>query len=194
MRLGITDLTPSYVFENDFRHFHRTLKDACDLHGEDLYGPFKKSCDDYFFIKHRKEYRGVGGIRFDDLCEEPHSLLKDVTRRPKTAEEIFDFVQSLGNAFLPSYIPIVQRRHQLAFTEKMKRWQGLRRGRAVEFNLVYDRGTKFGLATPGIQAENVLASMPPQARWEYMSDLGNEEGDGRESEMQVILKAVREWI
>lgn len=193
MSTGITDLTPSYVFEDDFRLFHRTLKEACDPYGPDLYPAFKKCCDEYFFIKHRGEHRGIGGIRFDDLCEEPHSLLKDSTApRPKTADEIFSFIQSLGNAIIPSFIPVITRSSQLKWTEEMRRWQLLRRGRYIEFNLVYDRGTRFGLATPGVQAENVLASLPEVARWEYMSDAALED-DSKESEMVAVLKNPRDW-
>ncbi|KAH8825002.1 Coproporphyrinogen oxidase [Flagelloscypha sp. PMI_526] len=190
---GITDLTPSYAFPEDFNHFHKTLKNVCDPYGADLYPAFKKCADDYFFISHRNEHRGIGGLRFDDLCELPHTLLPASAQRPQTAEDIFAFIQALGNAFLPSYMPILERRAPEEWDERMRRWQLIRRGRYIEFNLVYDRGTKFGLATPGIQVENVLASMPETARWEYMSDLGVE-GDGtRESEMVEILKNPRDW-
>lgn len=191
---GITDLTPSYLFEEDVRHFHTTLRAACDAHGPILYPAFKKSCDDYFFIKHRGEHRGVGGIRFDDLCDEPHSLLpkdSDATR-PHTNEEIFTFVRACADSFLSSYMPILKRRGSMPYTAEMRRWQELRRGRYVEFNLIYDRGTKFGLATPGVRVENVLMSLPESARWEYMSELGEEEGS-EEKRMVEVLKAPREW-
>ncbi len=192
---GITDLTPCYVFADDFTHFHQTLKDACDKHGPDLYPAFKKDCDRYFVMGHRDdERRGTGGLRFDDLCDEPHSLLTNAnSHRPRSAEEIFAFVQCLGDAILPSYVPIIQRRAGEQWTEQMRRWQLLRRGRYVEFNLLYDRGTKFGLVTPGVQTENVLASMPETARWEYMSDLGVEGDGSRESELIEILKNPRDW-
>ncbi|KAI0748371.1 Coproporphyrinogen oxidase [Daedaleopsis nitida] len=191
---GITDLTPNYYFEEDVVHFHTTLKAACDAHGPELYPAFKKSCDGYFFIKHRDEHRGVGGIRFDDLCDEPHSLLTDGSApRPRTPDEIFAFVQACCGAFLPSYIPIAQRRRDATVDERKRRWQLLRRGRYVEFNLVYDRGTKFGLATPGVQAENVLMSLPETARWEYMSEMGTEEGS-EEARMLEVLKSPREWV
>ena len=191
---GITDLTPNYLFEEDVVHFHRTLKDACDAHGAQLYPAFKKSCDGYFFIKHRGEHRGVGGIRFDDLCDEPASLLADDTApRPRTADEIFAFVKACGDAFLPSYLPILERRRDVLTDEQKRRWQLVRRGRYVEFNLVYDRGTKFGLATPGVQVENVLMSLPETARWEYMSEMGSEEGS-EEAKMLEVLKSPREWV
>ncbi|KAI0089588.1 Coproporphyrinogen oxidase [Irpex rosettiformis] len=192
---GITDLTPNYLFEEDVVHFHQTLKTACDAYGTGLYPAFKKSCDDYFFIKHRGEHRGVGGIRFDDLCDEPNSLLVDPSApRPKSADEIFDYVKTLGNTFLPSYLPILSRRRDTPTDERKRRWQLIRRGRYVEFNLVYDRGTKFGLATPGVQAENVLVSMPETARWEYMSELGTEGEDTDESRMLEVLKNPRDWV
>ncbi|EKM56769.1 uncharacterized protein PHACADRAFT_254083 [Phanerochaete carnosa HHB-10118-sp] len=191
---GITDLTPYYLFEEDVMHFHRALKEACDAHGPQLYPAFKKSCDDYFFIKHRGEHRGVGGIRFDDLCDEPHSLLADdSTPRPRKADEIFAFVKACGNAFLPSYLSIFERRRGSPVDEHRRRWQLIRRGRYVEFNLVYDRGTKFGLATPGVQAENVLMSLPETARWEYMSDVGTEEGS-EEAKMLEVLRNPRDWV
>ena len=190
---GITDLTPYYLFEEDPTHFHQTLKDACDAHGPQLYPAFKNSCDNYFFIKHRNEHRGVGGIRFDDLCDEPHSLLTpDDAPRPRSAAEIFAFVKACGDAFLPSYLPIVQRRRNAPIDERKRRWQLIRRGRYVEFNLVYDRGTKFGLATPGVQAENVLMSLPETARWEYMSEMGTE-GGSEEAKMLEVLKTPRDW-
>lgn len=187
-------MTPNYLFEDDVVHFHKTLKTACDAHGPQLYPAFKKSCDDYFFIKHRGEHRGVGGIRFDDLSDKPHSLLTDPSApRPHTADEIFDYIKACANAFLPSYLPILSRRRDTPSDEQKRRWQLIRRGRYVEFNLVYDRGTKFGLATPGVQAENVLASMPETARWEYMSEMGEKEGT-EENRMVAVLKSPRNWV
>ncbi|KAI0326459.1 coproporphyrinogen III oxidase [Cubamyces sp. BRFM 1775] len=192
---GITDLTPNYFFEEDIAHFHRTLKTACDAHGPQLYPAFKANCDSHFWIAHRGERRGVGGIRFDDLCDEPHMLLTDPhARRPRTPDEIFAFVQSCADAFLPSYLPILERRRDAPTDERKRRWQLLRRGRYVEFNLVYDRGTKFGLATPGVQAENVLMSLPETARWEYMSELGTEEGSEEAIMLEVLKNPPREWL
>ncbi|TFY75340.1 hypothetical protein EWM64_g8672 [Hericium alpestre] len=138
---GVTDLTPAYLYDTDARHFHQTLKRVCDAHGEALYPAFKKSCDDYFFIPHRAEHRGVGGIRFDNLSAAPHALLDDATPRPCSAPAIFALVRALGDAFLPSYLPLVPLRSTTPYDASMRRWLLLRRGRSVEFTLVYERGT-----------------------------------------------------
>ncbi|KAK7689424.1 hypothetical protein QCA50_007216 [Cerrena zonata] len=198
---GITDLTPNYLFEDDVVHFHKTLKTACDAYGPRLYPVFKKSCDDYFFIKHRGEHRGVGGIRFDDLSDNPHPLLdSDLSafpstspHRPRTPDQIFTYIKTCATAFLPSYLPILSRRLSTPSDERKRRWQLIRRGRYIEFNLLYDRGTKFGLATPGVQVENVLVSMPESARWEYMEEMGEEEGT-EEGRMVEVLRTPREWV
>lgn len=150
---GGADLTPSVLFDEDARHFHRTLRQSCDRHDPSFYPRFKKWCDEYFFIRHRGERRGVGGIFFDDLSGPDQDAL-------------FAFVTDCLGAFLPSYLPILERRLGLPFTEADKRWQSLRRGRYVEFNLVYDRGTTFGLRTDA-RVESVLMSLPLTARWEY---------------------------
>ncbi|KAF8074647.1 coproporphyrinogen III oxidase [Lyophyllum atratum] len=194
---GGCDLTPSYLFEEDVIHFHSTLKEACDRHGAQLYPTFKKWCDEYFYIPHRNETRGVGGIFFDDLSEGPHARLSspnspNPVHRPTSPAEIFAFVQDLGNSFIPSYLPIITSRHSLPYTPLQRRWQLIRRGRYVEFNLVYDRGTKFGLMTPGARIESILMSLPETARWEYMSELG-EEGT-EEGKLVEVLKKPREWI
>ncbi|KAI0069081.1 hypothetical protein BV25DRAFT_1834137 [Artomyces pyxidatus] len=192
---GVTDLTPAYLFEDDARHFHRTLKEVCDGHGAALYPAFKKSCDDYFVIPHRKEHRGLGGIRFDNLSDQPHPLLPDSgPSRPRSAEEIFAFVKALADAFIQSYVPIVNRRLRTAFDDRMRRWLLLRRGRSIEFSLVYERGTRFGLVTPGVNAENVLVGMPEEARWEYMSDIGKEGDGSEESKLMEVLKEPRSWV
>jgi coproporphyrinogen III oxidase len=190
---GGSDLTPSYLFEDDAFLFHSTLKKACDAHGTQLYQTFKNWCDEYFYIPHRGETRGIGGIFFDDLNEGIHARLRpsDVVPRPNTPEEIFAFIRELGDAFLPSYLPILTSRHSLSYTPQQRRWQLIRRGRYVEFNLVYDRGTKFGLMTPGARIESILMSLPETARWEYMCDLG-EEGT-EEGKLMQVLKAPREW-
>lgn len=138
---GGTDLTPNYLFEEDAIYFHKTIKEACDKHDKAYYPNFKKWCDKYFYVKHRKECRGVGGIFFDALDD-------------KDPEELFSFQQSCLNAFLPSYLPILIRRKDMPFTELEKQWQQIRRGRYVEFNLVHDRGTSFGLNTPGARVES----------------------------------------
>jgi len=175
---GGCDLTPSYLYEEDAAHFHNTLKAACDKHDAEHYPRFKAWCDKYFWLPHRSEARGVGGIFFDDL---------DDANREKT----FAFVRECANAFLPSYAPIVARRRDAPYAEKHKRWQQLRRGRYVEFNLVHDRGTKFGLNTPGARIESILMSLPLTARWEYMAQ---PEGCGcAEKRLQGVLEAPRYW-
>ena len=190
---GGCDLTPSYLYEEDAIHFHKTIKDACEPHGEAIYPAFKKWCDEYFFIPHRQESRGIGGIFFDDLCEQKHQRLDDDAVRPKAPEDIFAFVKHAGDAFIPSYIPILERRVHLPFTPQERRWQLIRRGRYVEFNLVYDRGTKFGLATPGARIESILMSLPETARWEYMSEMGTEEGS-EEAKLMAVIKTPRQWV
>uniref|UniRef100_A0A2D4MB35 Oxygen-dependent coproporphyrinogen-III oxidase, mitochondrial n=1 Tax=Micrurus spixii TaxID=129469 RepID=A0A2D4MB35_9SAUR len=174
---GGTDLTPTYLNEEDAIHFHKTLKDACDQHNSELYPKFKKWCDEYFYIKHRGERRGIGGIFFDDL-DSP------------SKEEVFQFVQSCAKAIVPCYIPIVKKHSQDKFSSKEKLWQQIRRGRYVEFNLVYDRGTKFGLATPGSRIESILMSLPLTARWEYMH-LPSE--NSKEAEILEVLRHPKDW-
>jgi coproporphyrinogen III oxidase len=154
---GGSDLTPSYLVEEDAKHFHQTLKGACDKHDERYWPEFKKWCDKYFYIPHRKESRGVGGMFFDDLTTTSSiHAPKTPGIKPPTQEEVFDFVKTASSAFLPGYIPIVLRNKDKPWTEEERRWQLLRRGRYAEFNLVYDRGTKFGLNTPGARIESVL--------------------------------------
>jgi coproporphyrinogen III oxidase len=150
---GGTDLTPSYVFEEDVKHFHMVQKQACDKFDPSFYPRFKNWCDDYFFIKHRGERRGLGGIFFDDLNENDQEML-------------LAFSTECTNSVIPAYIPLVEKRKDMPFTERHKSWQQLRRGRYVEFNLVYDRGTTFGLKTGG-RIESILMSLPLTARWEY---------------------------
>ena len=149
---GGTDLTPYYPVREDVIHFHRTLKDACDRHDLSYYPRFKKWCDDYFFIRHRGESRGVGGVFFDYLQGD--------------LEQLFSFVRDLGDTFLETYLPIVERRRHDPYTEREREFQLIRRGRYVEFNLVYDRGTTFGLETRG-RTESILMSLPPLAQWTY---------------------------
>lgn len=149
---GGADLTPFYPFREDVVHFHQTLKTACDRHGVELYPRFKSWCDEYFFIRHRNETRGVGGIFFDYLADE--------------SEARFAFVRDVGEAFLPAYLPIVERRRDESFGERERQFQLIRRGRYAEFNLVYDRGTVFGLETRG-RTESILMSLPPLASWVY---------------------------
>ncbi|KAJ7095785.1 coproporphyrinogen III oxidase [Mycena belliarum] len=189
---GGSDLTPSYLIEEDAVHFHSTLKTACDAHGTVLFPAFKKWCDEYFYIPHRAECRGVGGIFFDDLNEGPHLRLADAEKRPRTPDEIFALMKTLGNAFVPSYLPILSRRHAMPYTPLQRRWQLIRRGRYVEFNLVVDRGTKFGLMTPGARIESILMSLPETARWEYMTELGAEGTE--EGKLMQVLKTPKEWV
>lgn len=150
---GGSDITPSYVFEEDMKHFHGTYKDVCGRHDPNFHPRFKQWADDYFLIKHRNERRGLGGIFFDDLMDRP-------------AEQLLAFSSDCINSVSESYLPIVARRKDADFTEEHKAWQQLRRGRYVEFNLVYDRGTTFGLKTGG-RIESILMSLPLTARWEY---------------------------
>ncbi|CAD5117143.1 DgyrCDS5949 [Dimorphilus gyrociliatus] len=175
---GGTDLTPYYLNEEDCKHFHKTLKAACDKHSPTYYEKFKKWCDNYFFIKHRGESRGVGGIFFDDL-ESPNQ------------NEAFKFVQTCAKAILPSYVPIVEKHKSDSYTQAEREWQLLRRGRYVEFNLVYDRGTKFGLMTPGSRIESILMSLPTYAKWEYCH---NPKPESNEAKILKVLKEPVDWI
>ena len=193
---GGSDLTPCYIYEEDAIHFHETLKNACDRSAPGaLYRPFKKWCDEYFYIPHRKETRGIGGIFFDDLNSADHHLLprdKDPSSRPRSQEEIFNFVKLCGDSFIPSYMQILEKRAKTPFNEQQRRWQLLRRGRYVEFNLVYDRGTKFGLNTPGARIESILMSLPETARWEYQSEMGVDPGS-EEGKLLEVVQNPREW-
>lgn len=177
---GGCDLTPCYLFDEDAIHFHRVVKEACDRHDKSFYPRFKTWCDKYFSNKHRGETRGVGGIFFDDLDESE-----------KDQEQLFAFVEDGLEAFLPSYMPIIERRKNLLWTEREKAWQQIRRGRYVEFNLVHDRGTAFGLNTPNARVESILMSLPLTARWEYMHE---PESGSRESRLLDVLKSPREWV
>jgi coproporphyrinogen III oxidase len=167
---GGTDLTPYYPYREDAIHFHSTLKAACDKFDASFYPRFKKWCDEYFFIKHRDESRGVGGIFFDYLTGEGEGPLLDADAKPpakaRGIEFIFDFVKGAARAFLPAYLPIAERRMNEPFGEREREFQLIRRGRYVEFNLVYDRGTHFGLETRG-RTESILMSLPPLVRWVY---------------------------
>lgn len=225
---GGTDLTPIYLFEEDAQHFHSVLKKAADKNDPAFYPTWKKWCDDYFWIPHRKETRGVGGIFFDDLTL---TSSWNVTRAAKLPKEyiglsagggpsdpgkpisttkqhdihtLFKTVRSMGDSFLPAYIPLVQKRKNMPYNQNHVDWQGIRRGRYVEFNLVHDRGTKFGLQTPGARMESILMSLPLKARWQYMHDVngtgkpresGGEGKDGmrEERKLQAVLEKARDW-
>ena len=179
---GGTDLTPSYLFDEDVIHFHSTIKQACDRHGKDFYPKFKAWCDTYFRIPHRDESRGVGGIFFDDLDEQSAD---------QDSEALFAFVRECANAFLPSYLPIVEKRKEMPFTKHEKNWQQLRRGRYVEFNLVHDRGTSFGLNTPGARVESILMSLPLTARWQYMHEPVK---GSKEERLLGVLREPKDWV
>ncbi|GBG32506.1 Oxygen-dependent coproporphyrinogen-III oxidase [Hondaea fermentalgiana] len=186
---GGADLTPSYLFEEDAVEFHSALKAACDKHDPTYFDRFKKWCDEYFYIKHRKESRGIGGIFFDDLDERPANSVsrKDLTDR----EAIMAFSKDCLESFVPTYISIMKRRKDMPFTPEQKEWQQLRRGRYVEFNLVLDRGTKFGLSTPdNARIESILVSLPLTARWEYMHE--PEEGT-EEAKIMDVVRNPRDW-
>jgi len=172
---GGSDLTPYYPFREDVIHFHKTWQTVCTRHPAPVdYERFKKACDSYFFLPHRNEPRGVGGIFFDNLEGEFQTL--------------FAFVQDAGNAFLDAYLPIVRRRQNLPYTDKHKTFQEIRRGRYVEFNLIHDRGTAFGLRTGG-RTESILMSLPPVVRWQY--DYQPEPGSA-EAQLDDFLKP-RDW-
>ena len=162
---GGFDLTPYYGSEEDVIHWHKTAKQACDPFGDDVYSRYKKWCDEYFYLKHRNEPRGVGGLFFDDLNEWGF-------------EKTFAFMQSIGDHYIPAYRPIVQRRKELAYGERERDFQLYRRGRYVEFNLVYDRGTLFGLQTGG-RTESILMSLSPLVKWRYdwQPDTGSAEAE-----------------
>lgn len=177
---GGIDLTPHYVVPGEAAWFHQQLKQVCDAHDLDYYPEFKKWADDYFYLRHRKETRGVGGIFFDRLSQNKEH---DKVQR-------FKFVQSVGEAFAPIYTHFLKEKSELPFTEKEKSWQSLRRGRYVEFNLVWDRGTKFGLETDG-RTESILMSMPPMAQWEYDHQ---PVPDSEEAKTLALLKKDIDWL
>ncbi len=174
---GGFDLTPCYGFEDDAVHWHRTARDACQPFGDDLYPRFKRQCDEYFHLRHRGEQRGIGGLFFEDLSAPDFATC-------------FDLVRSIGDHFLPAYLPIVRRRHSHPFGEHERAFQLYRRGRYVEFNLLYDRGTRFGLEA-GARVESVLASLPPLVRWRY--DWSPEPGSPEDRLVQDFL-VPRDWL
>lgn len=178
---GGTDLTPYYLFEEDASHFHRALKDAIDPFNKEWYGHYKKNCDDYFTNTHREnEMRGIGGVFYDHL-------------RPageEDAERLLQFQKVNGDAFLLAYLPIVEKRKEMPYGQREIYWQEIRRGRYVEFNLIHDKGTLFGLKTRG-RTESILMSLPPRARWEY--DHHPEEGSPEEKLLEACCHP-REWV
>jgi coproporphyrinogen III oxidase len=177
---GGQDLTPYYFFKDDVIHFHKNCKKVCDKYSSDFYNEFKQSCDEYFWNTHRNESRGVGGLFFDYLKETNEFSIQDR----------FDFVCEVGNNFLESYLPILNIRKHTLFSEENKLWQEIRRGRYVEFNLVHDRGTLFGLKTKG-RIESILMSLPPKVQWRY--DYSPEIGS-KEAELLDILSKPINWL
>lgn len=176
---GGMDLTPYYLFDEDAVHFHRVCKVVCDRHGETLYPLYKKQCDEYFFNTHRGEARGIGGLFFDRLRPDPD----------KTVAEWFDFVTDTGDQFLEAYLPIVERRKENEYNSEHRKWQEIRRGRYVEFNLIHDKGTLFGLKTDG-RIESILMSLPPVVQWIY--DYHPSPGSA-EAALIEVLKQPRKW-
>jgi coproporphyrinogen III oxidase len=176
---GGIDLTPHYINQEDAVFFHKSLKRACEKHHPSYYPEFKKWADDYFFIQHRNETRGIGGIFFDRLTEKGNTTFNDR----------FEFVKDIGNTFAPIYTHLMHKNCNSPFNEQNKQWQLLRRGRYVEFNLVYDKGTKFGLDTNG-RIESILMSLPPLAAWPY--GFTPQEGSQEENTLQLLRKGV-EW-
>lgn len=177
---GGIDLTPHYVNEEDAKFFHTALKTACDNHHPTYYPEFKKWADDYFFIPHRNETRGIGGIFFDKLTATPQL----------TKEQLFAFVQNVGNTFAPTYVQLMNKNKNKPCTEANKQWQLLRRGRYVEFNLVYDKGTKFGLETNG-RIESILMSLPETAGWLY--NFTPQKNSAEEKTIGFLKKGI-EWV
>lgn len=177
---GGQDLTPYYLFEEDAKHFHRICKNACDNHDISFYSKFKKQCDGYFWNSHREEARGIGGLFFD-YCRPSEEF---------GIEEWYNFVTEVGNNFLAAYIPIVEKRKKLNYSEANKTWQEIRRGHYVEFNLVHDKGTLFGLKTNG-RTESILISLPPRVQWIY--DHHPEKGSEEEKLVNVLANP-KDWV
>ena len=177
---GGLDLTPYYLFEEDATHFHGVCKAACDAHDATFYANYKKKCDAYFWNHHRDEARGIGGLFFD-YC------------RPNEVHDLaswYAFITQMGDAFLDAYLPIVQKRKILPYTSEQRQWQEIRRGRYVEFNLVHDKGTLFGLKTKG-RIESILMSLPPTVQWTY--DVHPEENT-EEAKLITVLKNPKTWV
>lgn len=176
---GGLDLTPYYLFEEDAIHFHSVCKQACDAHHPEFYEKYKERCDEYFYNSHRQEARGLGGLFFD-YCKVNDEMNMD---------NWYDFVTDVGNNFLDAYVPIAEKRKVLPYTTKQRDWQEIRRGRYVEFNLIHDKGTLFGLKTNG-RIESILMSLPPHVQWSY--NHSPEEGS-EEAKLLEVLKNPRQW-
>ena len=177
---GGQDLTPYYLFEEDASHFHKTCKTACDKHSPDFYEDYKKKCDEYFYNSHRDEARGVGGLFFD-YCKAKNDF---------SIEDWYHFVTEVGDSFLDAYVPIVERRKDMPYTQAQRKWQEIRRGRYVEFNLIHDKGTLFGLKTNG-RIESILMSLPPHVQWHYNYQ---PEPGSEEEKLLKVLQNPREWV
>lgn len=174
---GGFDLTPYYAFEEDCSHWHQVARTACEPFGDDIYPRLKTWCDDYFYLKHRNEPRGIGGLFFDDWNT------PDFNRS-------FALMRSIGDAYLPAYLPIIQRRRHLSWTQQQRDFQLHRRGRYVEFNLVYDRGTLFGLQSGG-RTESILMSLPPEVKWSYNWQV---EDASPEARLYTDFLIARDWV
>jgi coproporphyrinogen III oxidase len=174
---GGYDLTPYYGFKEDCRHWHQIAAQACAPFGDNIYSEYKKWCDEYFYLKHRNEARGVGGLFFDDLNQWGF-------------DKSFEFMQAVGNSYLPAYIPIVEKRKVLQYADRERQFQLYRRGRYVEFNLVFDRGTLFGLQSGG-RTESILMSLPPLVRWDYNYQV---ETGSPEAELTEVFLPHQDWI
>ena len=177
---GGQDLTPYYLFEEDAKHFHQTCKTVCDKHHPNFYKDFKEKCDSYFYNTHRQEARGIGGLFFD-YCKASEKM---------TMTNWYDFVSNVGDSFLEAYIPIVEKRKNLSYSKEQRNWQEIRRGRYVEFNLVHDKGTLFGLKTNG-RIESILMSLPPHVQWVYNH---HPEKGSIEEKLIEVLKHPKNWI
>ena len=177
---GGQDLTPFYLFDEDAVHFHKTCKKACDAHHPEFYPTYKKKCDEYFWNSHRSEARGIGGLFFD-YCKATEET---------SMEDWYNFVTEVGDSFLEAYSPIVEKRKNLPYTKEQRDWQEIRRGRYVEFNLVHDKGTLFGLKTNG-RIESILMSLPPHVQWRY--DHHPEKGS-EEAKLIEVLKEPKNWV
>lgn len=177
---GGQDLTPYYLFEEDAKQFHQVCKTACDKHHTSFYNKYKQQCDAYFYNAHREEARGIGGLFFD-YCKPTDEM---------SMQNWFDFVTEIGNSFLDSYLPIANRRKNTNYTPAQKEWQEIRRGRYVEFNLVHDKGTLFGLKTNG-RTESILMSLPPRVQWQYNH---HPEKGSPEEQLIEVLKKPKDWV
>ena len=177
---GGQDLTPYYLFDEDAEHFHTTCKRACDAHDPNFYETYKKQCDNYFWNAHRNEARGVGGLFFDYLKARPE----------RSMQQWYNFVTEVGNSFIEAYVPIVQKRKGLSYTPEQREWQEVRRGRYVEFNLVHDKGTLFGLKTNG-RIESILMSLPAHVQWKYNH---RPKPGTEEARLLEVLEKPKAWV